>query len=191
MRYSQLAIASAFLCLLGPGCIFSPHKGTGGGTPPPVYLIPYSPDAVLQNLALAYKHRDPAAYDTLFDQFYTGSSIHQSSPDSVKQYTFAKADEVRHIWDLSRTTTITDVQLELMPIRSRSTDAGDPPGWAMIQNPILSLSIVDGANTYTIVRDQETIEFHFKPKTPDPSSPTDTTWTIGKWTEIRTSLSGI
>src|SRR2546425_7987005 len=98
MRYSQLAIASAFLCLLGRGCIFSPHKGTGGGTPPPVYFKPFSPDAVLQNLALAYKHRDPAAYDTLFDEFYMGSSIDQSNPDSVKQYTFAKADEVRHIW---------------------------------------------------------------------------------------------
>jgi hypothetical protein len=149
-----------------------------------MYLKPMSPEAVLQNLQLAYKHRDPAAYDTLFDQLYTGSSIDQSDPDSVKQYSFAKADEVKHIWALSRTTTITDIQLELMPTLRRYTDAGDPPGWAVIQNPIYSLSIVDGPSTFNIARDKETIEFHFKPKTPDSSSPTDTTWTIVRWTEI-------
>ena len=187
MRYSQLAIASAFLCLLGSGCIFSPHKGTGGGTtPPPVYFIPSSPELVLRNLALAYEHREPARYDTLFDQLYTGETTDFANPDTVLHITFSKNDEVEHIWNLYRVTTITDVHLELTPVLPRYSDAGaDPPGWAVIQNPVFSLSITDGPNTYVVARERETVEFHFKPKTPDSSSPTDTTWTIGKWTEVR------
>jgi len=140
---------------------------------------------VLRNLALAYTHRNPAVYDTLFDQLYMGSSIDQSNPDSVKQYSFSKTDEVEHIWGLYRVTTITDLHLELMPVLTRYTDGGDPAGWAVIQDPVFSLSITDGSNTYFITRDKETIECHFKPKIFDASSPTETTWTIGKWTEIR------
>ena len=186
MRYNRLTILAAMLCLLGSGCIFSPAKGKGGGPPPPEPYLPlFSPEAVLRNLASAYKHRDTAEYDTLFDTAYTGTTIDQSNPDSIKQYSFAKADEVAHIWGLSRTTTITAIELELSPALPRFTDGGDPAGWAMIQNPISSLSILDGDNTYYIKRDTETIEFHFKPKTPDASSPTDTTWTIASWKEIR------
>jgi len=54
----------------------------------------------------------------------------------------------------------------------------------VIQNPIFSLSIVDGSNTYTIARDREYIEFRFKPTAPSPGSPTDTTWHIVRWTEV-------
>jgi hypothetical protein len=186
MRYLVLTIASGILCVLGAGCIFSPHKGTGGPPPPAVYVPPISPEAVLQNLALAYQHRDTAEYDTLFDKDYIGTTTDRSIPDTVQTYTFHKADEVAHIWGLSRATTITNVHLELMPFPLlRYTDGGDLPGWAVIQNPIFSLYIVDGQSTFDIKRDNETIEFHFKPKTPDSSSPTDTTWTIGTWTEVR------
>jgi len=173
-----------FLSVLFSGCIFSPIKGKGGGPPPPpIYKPPTSPEWVLGNLATAYQHRDPAAYDTLFDLNYTGMTIDQSNPDSVKSYNFTKADEVEHIWGLYRSTAV--VQLELTPRLIRYTDLGDPPGWTVIQNPIDKLLISDNPDSYTITRDKETIEFHFKPKTPDPSSPTDTTWTIGRWTEIR------
>ena len=84
-----------FLSVLFSGCIFSPIKGKGGGPPPPpIYKPPTSPEWVLGNLATAYQHRDPAAYDTLFDLNYTGMTIDQSNPDSVKSYNFTKADEV-------------------------------------------------------------------------------------------------
>ena len=187
MLLLRLAAVGASVVLAGlSGC--GGEKTTGPGPQPqpqpPMYLKPIFPGYVLQNLALAYKHRDPAAYDTLFAEDYTGRTIDQSNPDSVKQYDFAKADEIRHIWALSRSTTITDIQLELMPTMIRYTDAGDPPGWAVIQNPIYSLSIADGPSTFSIARDRETMEFHFKPKTPDSSSPTDTTWTIVRWTEV-------
>lgn len=186
MRYSQLAVLCASLALFFSGCIFSPKRGGGGGPPPPsAYLPPILPEYVMENLAGAYAKRDSAKYKSLFDSLYTGTSLDQTDP-SPQLLIYTKADEAQHIAGLAKSTKITSVDLQLVPRLVRSTDAGDPPGWAVIQNPIASLVITEPPDGgYSIVPTDETLEFHFIPKTPDSSSPTDTTWKIVRWVEVR------
>jgi hypothetical protein len=179
----RLATLGASILLAGmAGC--GGKKTTGPGPQPqPKYLPSSTPANVLINMRIAYSTRDSSGYDSLFDAAYTGTSDDHSGPSPVV-YTFTKADEARHISALAQATTITDIYLVLMPVLIRYTDAGDPPGWAVIQDPVYILSITDGINTYLIARDRETIEFRFKPTTPSPGSPTDTTWHIVRWTEV-------
>ena len=184
MRYKRLAVVCSSLILLPlfSGCIFSPKKG-GGGVPPPDYALPITPGLVLGNLALAYSHKDSTEYKSLFDDNYQGTSLDQQDP-SAQLLTYTKADEAMHIAGLARSTTVTEVRLELLAAMIRITDAGDPPGWALIQDPIVTLSISDSPTSYEVTPTDETTEFHFRP-TLDSSSPTDTTWTIVKWVEVR------
>jgi len=175
----------AGLALLLSGCIFSPTKGPGGGgTELPKYEIPKEPDIVLTNLKKAYTARDTMAYRACFDLNYVGTSQDQTTQNPIDTLTFA--DEAQHIAGLARSPKVTSVELQLMPDIVRTTDPGDPLGWALIQNPVHDLAIYENTgNTWVLAVGSETIEFRFIPKTPDSSSPTDTTWKIIKWTEIK------
>jgi len=186
MRYSRLVVVCAGLVLLLSGCIFSPTKGPGGGGPePPKYEIPAYPHIVLQNLKTAYTAKDSSAYKACFDErpgLYVGTTqdaVHQTPVD-----TLYFRDEAEHIANLARSTTaIADLVLVPLLDLERRADSEDP-SWALIQNPIQSLRIDDGLKSYVVTPSNETIEFHFIPKTPDSTSPTDTTWKIIKWTEV-------
>ena len=172
----------AGLALLLSGCIFSPKKGAGGGGIETKYEVPAYPVNVLQNLRQAYTAKDTAAYRACFDErkgFYVGTTqdvVHQTPVD-----TLYFTDEAAHIAALYRSTAIADLQLVPFPVRR--ADSEDPT-WALIQNPIQSLKIDDGQNSYVVTPSNETIEFHFIPKTPDSTSPSDTTWKIIRWTEV-------
>ena len=175
--------------LLLAGCIFSPKRGKGGGPPPPpVYEIPSTPEFVLKNLAAAYAARDSNEYKSLFDSNYTGTSIDQTQP-VLTTLPFTKDSEAQHISALARNPDIRYVEMQLVPPGGmiRILDLSDPPGWVMIQNPVIKVQIFEPDTTREVKIDSgETIEFRFKPKTPDASSPTDTTWQIIRWTEIYT-----
>lgn len=154
----------------------------GPGTPgTPKYDVPSSPLFVMYNLAKSYNSRDSAAYKACFDSGYIGTSQVLTSPAPIDTLTFAS--EAQHIASLDRSPLVV-VDLQLKPILTRSADPADPPGWALIQNPIHSLTIDDGADTYFVDLDRETNDFRFIPKTPDSSSRTDTTWKIIRWSEI-------
>lgn len=180
-RAFRLAILAVTLCVfLLAGCgkkrhLFDPI--------PPRYLVLSSPANVLLALAKAYTSRDSAEYKLLFHDSYQGTSLDQRDP-SPYPLTFTKADEAQHIAALARDPSLMGVDLQLVASLVRFTDAGDPTGWATIQNPIARLSILGFPDSYTITPAEETIEFRFIPKTPDSASPTDTTWKIIRWTEI-------
>ena len=184
MRYSRLAVVCTGLALLLTGCIFSPTKGPGGGgIEPPKYQVPAYPHIVLENLKKAYTAKDSAAYKACFDErpgVYVGTTqdvVHQTPVD-----TLYFTDEAEHIAALARSiTAIADLQLVPFPVRRADSE---DPSWALIQNPVSSLRIDDGQTSYVVTPSNETIEFHFIPKTPDSSSPTDTTWKIIRWTEV-------
>jgi len=146
----------------------------------PTYPALTSPQQVLVALRMAYVAKDSIEYDLLFDHDYVGTSVDLRF--GAPADTLAFADEARHIEALARSITAI-VDLQLTPTMTRSRDPGDPPGWALIQNPIYSLRFDDGAGSYVVTPSSETIEFRFIP-TPDITSPTDTTWKIIRWSEI-------
>jgi hypothetical protein len=173
----RLVLAIALCVAVVAGC---GKKDTVVGPPAtPKYPGLTSPGQVLVALEMAYVAKDSVEYDLLFDQSYVGTSVNQPTQTPIDSLTFA--DEARHIAALARSTA--SVELQLTPTMVRSADPGDPPGWALIQNPIHSLAIVDGANFFAVLPSSETMEFRFIP-TPDSASPTDTTWKIIRWSEI-------
>ena len=148
--------------------------------PGPKYLPSSTPLNTLENLRRAYTTRDSTGYDSLFDVEYTGSSIDQSDQSNI---VLSKSDEARHINALARTTTITNITLSFPPNLVRFADLGDPPGWATVSVASLRLEITDGDLSLAI-RANETMDFKFRPTTPSPGSPTDTTWHVARWIEV-------
>jgi len=146
--------------------------------PGPKYLASSTPQNTLENLRRAYTTRDSTGYDSLFDPRYQGTSIQSGMP----LIAFTYSDERRHIGALANAASITSVELFFPPL-TRTTDLGDPPGWATIQVQNVLLQVNDGTSSLNLEPD-ETMEFKFAPTTPSAGSPTDTTWHVIRWTEI-------
>ncbi|MBI4365078.1 MAG: hypothetical protein HY568_06590 [Candidatus Latescibacteria bacterium] len=178
-RIAVLAILICAFALTGCG---KKHRILAPVIQPPAYEIPFAPEVVLSNLAKAYRTKDSTEYRSLFDDNYQGTSIDMRDP-SPQLLMFTKAEESQHIAALARRPAVL-VNLQLRPVLVRTADSGDPAGWAVIQNPIFALEISDGLDLLVVGLDEELIEFHFIP-TLDSSSPTDTTWKIAKWVEVR------
>ena len=169
------------------GCIFSPKKRDVDPPPQkPVYAIPASPEIALTNYLKAYESRDSTQMKLIYDEAYTGWSIDQTQPTGSQRADFTKADEVAHVAALARAPSISNVSLDFGSSLTRSTDLGDPPGlgWATIQTSFVRLEISDSPTSTSLVTSGETIAFKFSPKTPDSTSPTDTTWKIVQWSEF-------
>jgi len=175
---SPLGLAIAVCVAVVAGC--GKKDKIVGPPATPRYPALTSPELVLVALKTAYTGKDSTEYKLLFDQNYLGTSVDQSTQTPIDTLTFA--DEARHIAALARSTTAI-VELQLTPAMVRGADPGDPPGWALIQNPIFDVTIYDGPNAYYVALWHETMEFRFIP-TPDSTSPTDTTWKIIRWPEI-------
>jgi hypothetical protein len=160
--------------------------GDKGTNPTPVLGPKYAPSSTpsntLHNLALAYQSRDTLEYDSLFDAAYIGQSIDTHYPDSP--YVFSKTDEALHIRALFRSHTIAAIIMQIPPVLTRYTDAADTLGWATITLPsgVTYIEIDDTPDSY-IVNHNDAMTFKFRPTSPSPGSPTDTTWHIVRWTE--------
>lgn len=177
-----LILAAALL--LDSGCGHKARTITGPDRQPFPYPKLSSPQNVLQAMAFAYVRRDTAEIKLVYDSLYVGSSTDQTggSPTPIM---FTKSDEVRHVAGLARAITITGVSCTLYPALIRFRDLGDPPGWATIDNPIGQIVIDDAPSSYATPTSGLTMQFKFAPTTPDSTSPTDTTWTIIRWSEVR------
>jgi len=146
----------------------------------PKYAPSSTPQNTLHNLQIAYTTRDSSGYDSLFDAAYLGASF---DPITHAILTFSKTDESLHIRALARTTSITNISLNFPPVLPRYTDASDPPGWATVSviGPTLE---IDDSPTSIALPQGETMQYKFRPTSPSPGSPTDTTWHIIGWTEL-------
>ncbi len=188
LRKSMYAKALVFACLTlvlcMPGCIFSPKKG-GGGVIRPSYPVLSQPLTVLEALSISYVNRDTAGVRLVYDQEYTGSSTDESNPGGPLKIDFKWTDEFNHVLALYRSPDVLQVNFQLPPGLKRFTDDNDPPGWATITitQPV-TIEILGPNGTESVATKGETLEFKFKPTTPAPSSPSDTTWQIIRWTEI-------
>src|SRR5258705_3562762 len=175
----QVGLAIAVCVAVVAGC--GKKDKIVGPPATPRYPALTSPELVLVALRTAYTGKDSTEYKLLFDQDYLGTSVDLRTQSPIDSLTFA--DEARHISALAQRSGIAVVELQLTPTLVRSVDPGDPPGWALIQNPIQSLAIYDGPYSIFVEVGNETMEFRFIP-TPDSTSPTDTTWKIIRWSEI-------
>jgi len=170
----------AILCAFS-GCIFSPHKKPPGGPSPPIYPHLDNPYSVLDALAMAYTAKDSNEVKVLYDSLYIGTSIDQVDQTNLS---FTRALEVAHVASLAKSLDIRSVLLEFPPSKTRFTDQADPPGWATVQIlQNMHVTVDTAARTYLLYDSGVTTEFKFIPKTPDPSSTTDTTWKIVRWSE--------
>jgi len=186
LNLKQLSVFCSILLLASSGCIFSPKKGGDSPPPKPVYFIPASPEIVLQNYITAYEARDTTQMNLIYDESYPykGESTDNTDPIGPKTIIFDKADEIAHVAALNRATSITSVSLNFGTTYVRSTDLGDPVGWATIQISNTFLEISDTPTPYSLPSTGEDIEFKFIPTpVPHAESPTDTTWKIVKWIE--------
>ena len=98
---------------------------------------------------------------------------------------FGWDSEVRHVAYLAQHAELR-VSIKTSPVMTRTTDPNDPPGWATLTNPLDSLSVTDSVgHGYAVDFASEFMQFKFVPHSPDSTSPTDTTWKIVRWTELR------
>ncbi len=185
----MLTALVALFCLQA-GCIFSPDKGDGGGPPPPPsYYVPARPDLVLQNLITAYQRRDSTVYKTIYDLDYEGKSTNPADPNPATQVsTFSWDSEVRHLANMARATTISQVVMDLGSatqwIREPSDNLAHPE-YALIQLQNVHIQVFVGNDVYNVKQDSgEIFQFRFKPTTPAATSSSDTLWTIISWTEV-------
>src|SRR5439155_15437335 len=158
-----LTLAIALCSALLVGCA-KKDKIVGPGERFFLYPKLSSPFNVLAALETAYECRDSVEFKLLYDSLYVGTTIDQRGGDRPGQYTFNKADEVRHVASLAKNPSVT-IDLTYPPVLTRVTDLSDPPGWATIQTSGLRLEIDDGsiATSYFIASDRETMEFKFIP----------------------------
>lgn len=190
-HHGVLVRATLLTALLAAAFLSACDKNTLKPTPRPVdyYPVLSTPQNVLAALQLAYIFRDSVEYKALHDSSYAGTSTDQTAPPGTPlQFTFA--DEVAHIVALARSNTVSRVRLSLGSpaawTRLPSDDMAHPD-WAMIQIPgaNFDVEVTDGANTFSAGGAMEFLQFKFQPATPDSTSPTDTTWKIIRWTEVR------
>jgi hypothetical protein len=185
-RIAGIALAGTlFLTGFLVGCGKDNPTGIGGGPHPPPYVVTSIPELVLFDLWKAYASRDSVMYDSLFDDAYQGTSIDQTDHNPTA-LNFTKADEHAHIVALAKDSQITLINVTPAPSATRFRDNADPPGWETIQNPLASLEIRGTAADQIVSGSLEIMQFKFVPKTPAPGSPTDTTWKIIRWSEVKT-----
>jgi hypothetical protein len=143
-------------------------------------------------MAAAFEERDSVVTDSVYDDAYQGSSTDQADPGGGTTLTFSKADEVRIVASMAGSASITFVDADLKSPNTwvRTSYASDPPDWVVLQISNWRIEVRDLARGEYAASSFDSfggslMEFTFKPTTPDASSPTDTTWTIIRWREVK------
>jgi hypothetical protein len=158
--------------------------------PAPVELA--SPEITLGMLQHAYEARDSVETARVYDESYAGTSTDLNDPPGSQTTNFTRADEIRHVGALRKSTSITSVTCDLGPpaswVRLPSDDLAHPE-WAMIHiaGGFVRIEIDDGASIVQAGGASDQMSFYFTPK-PDTTSQTDTLWTVIQWNETRAGV---
>jgi len=160
---------------------------------PPVFTYPdrSTPKNTVMRMAAAFERRDSVVTGSVYSDTYEGSST-DNYPFPGETLTFTRADEVRTVGAMALANRVyVDMELYSFATWRQIHYAGDPTGWVTLQIPYFRISVQDthgdGFNVNPTYNETWVFEFTLEP-TPDSSSPTDTTWTIVRWTESRASL---
>ena len=159
-------------------------------TGPPVVPKPFeypaltTPESTLMNVKYAWERRDSTRTKQIYAADYLGTSTDQIYNTTL---TFTKDQEVSVVWAMGKRSQIppNGVKMDLKPttwIRTRY--AADPPGVAAIQMTGVNIQVDDTEYGTQVANSSTFFEFKLWP-TVDSKSPTDTTWQVYRWTEIR------
>ncbi len=184
----RLFALALFLPVLG-GCFGSGKNPVKVVAPAlvPEYLVPSTPQAVLNNLIKSYSERDSTNYKQCYDVAYVGQSYGAyDSTGSFMPGSYSFDSEATHISALQRSTTIYHVSLDLPNYLAARLDTfpADPAGVVSmtIYNP--KVQIDDASGSIGIVTG-EVFQYKFIPRAVATSvSPTGKLWKIYSWTEI-------
>lgn len=155
---------------------------------PYVYPDQSTPEKTLLRMAAAFARRDSVMTDSVYADNYEGTSTDMVPIPTT--YTFTKLDEISVVAALARSSAITFVNVDFKPPATwfKTHYVSDPPELITIQIPSFQVDVYGGFDGFTARSPAagETWIFEFTLRgTPDVSSPTDTTWTIVKWVEVR------
>lgn len=162
----------------------------GCGKDNPVKVIPPAPfqypafdtpQHAILNVKYAWERRDSVRTRMAYDDAYQGRST-----DSYQVLMFTKNQEVSTVWAMGKNQDIVRVQFTTSPENTwvRQHYASDPDGWAAIQIQGVNIQVDDAVQGTLIASGMAFFEFKLTP-TLDSSSPTDTTWKVIGWTEIK------
>lgn len=175
--------------------------GCGGDTPTKpktsqyiLYPIRSTPKNAVLYMAVAFANRDTVRTDSVYADDYEGASTDLTDL-SPTTFVFFKSDEIRALGNMARSNSITLVQMDLGSPAGwlQVHNLADPPDWTTIQVPSFHIYVNDTVEGELSVRAPASgqinvFEFTLRPTTPDPTSPTDTTWAIVRWRESRAQL---
>ena len=167
------------------GCFGSKKNPVKAPVNPPFAYSRATPQDVLGSLVHAYEARDSTQYSKLYAYDYQGTSYDVSG--LFQPGTFTWADEVAHIKALAESPDILRITLNLGPTSSwiRTVPPGpNDEGWAEIAIPSPHLEIYGVGGDGVQIVPNETFIFEFSPETPAAGSPTDTLWSIVRWSEV-------
>ncbi|HYJ32622.1 MAG TPA: hypothetical protein VE326_05330 [Candidatus Binatia bacterium] len=140
-----------------------------------------TPQHAILNLTNAWERRDSVRTRLVYDDAYQGTST-----DSYSTLTFTKDQEVAVVWAMGKDPNIVSIHFTTPPENTwvRQHYASDPAGWAAIQIPGVSVQVDDAVQGTLVASGMALFEFKLVP-TLDSSSPTDTTWKVIRWTEVK------
>jgi hypothetical protein len=180
----MLAMAA---CLAGCGkdrIVEPPVRHLPPAPSPQPYPTLSEPEKVMEALRKAYPLGDTTEIKSIYDIDYQGTWFDENDRSPMIA-TIYRQGEIQHASYLAHHPELR-VTIATSPVLTRTSDLSEPPGWAILMNPLDSLSVTDFLGRgYTVDFANDTMEFHFIPYTPDSSSPTDTTWKIVRWIETR------
>ena len=183
-------LIAAFVVAVGCSDDDNPMSPQPPKPAPPAALV--SPEIVLGVLQRAYEARDSVETARVYDDNYAGTSTDLNDPPGSQTVNFTRADEIRHVGALRKSTTITSITCDLGPpaswVRLPSDDVSHPE-WALIHiaGGFVRIEIDDGASILQAGGASEQMSFYFTPK-PDSTSQTDTLWTVIHWDETRAGV---
>src|SRR5262245_2888884 len=167
------------------GCGDDNPMGTDGIKPPPSYPALTTPQNTLEALRMAYERRDSVETARVYDDAYQGFSQNLQDPSSPPPIYFSRSDEIRHVGELYKTATISEVTMNLGAPSSWQRFPSEDlahPDWAVIQIGYHNIEVIDGPLLYKAYG-SNTFEFKFAPST-DSTSATDTLWHVVRWDEV-------
>lgn len=147
---------------------------------PQPYPVRSTPQNALLYYKAAWENRDSTRVDSVLADDYAGASTDLSGTS-----TFSKADEIRIMRRMHEDPNVTGVVVDLRNPATwiRQSYAGDPPDWIALDLPSPRIEVFYVFDE--ILADQSTfMEFKFRPASPARASPTDTLWSIVRWTEL-------